>query len=86
MSKKRNNFRRERYNLAKDNFSYVLKRNKSIWLFSLCLLYFLRIYNPAFAWFGAFGALAFIKDENRKYQKLSYISILGLIGFTGFLS
>ncbi|MFZ7122004.1 MAG: hypothetical protein ACOWWH_13775 [Eubacteriaceae bacterium] len=76
--KKKNDYIEE-----KNEFKVALGKNKYFWLSGLCLLYFLKIYNPAFAWFGAFGALAFYKNSNKYLSKLIYISILGLIGFIG---
>ncbi|MFZ7132888.1 MAG: hypothetical protein ACOWWR_11060 [Eubacteriales bacterium] len=84
--KETSNMRHENFNEAKANFKGVLSRNKTLGLSLLCLLYFLKVYDPIFAWFGAFGALVFYKDANKSIRKLSYISILGFLGFFGFFN
>lgn len=85
VQQKRNNYREQQVNSARNQLLQVLANNKRLWLSLLCLLYILKIYNPAFAWFGAFGAIALYKDDNIILRRLSYLSILGFLGFIGLL-
>ncbi|MPW25276.1 hypothetical protein GC105_05700 [Alkalibaculum sp. M08DMB] len=85
--KKKDNYkidnRQLRYEEAKSEVKRVFSKNKYFWLSGLCALYFLKYYNPVFAWFGALGALGFYKNSNRHLRKLTYICTLALFGLIG---
>jgi hypothetical protein len=74
-------YKKEKYKEAKS----LMFRNPYLWLTPLCGLYFLKEYNPAFAWFGALGALGFYKNSNPLFRKLFYLSFLSILGIAGLL-
>jgi len=77
----KNEYKEEKYREAKG----LIFRNPYLWLTPLCAFYFLKEYNPAFAWFGALGAIGFYKNSNPLFRKLFYISFLSVFGLIGLL-